>query len=853
MRQTLHDRLTSWSIRHPRRALGFGVGLCLLLALPALDLRLDGDARRLLPDSNPAVRDFRVLVERFGASEQTVVVVELPDDHAVDNDARARLGAAIDAAGASLAGLQWQRPGTTTTETMVTGITGLPDPARLQHIEDLLIAQTWLFLNTEQRARFVRALEPRRVERRLELGGRPDTPPHLQDRDPLGLWTDLFLPFWRQLMPSDTPLRRQDGYLVAQDGRTAVLLVRPRHPAQDGAFATAFANAIETMLEDLRAVPAHQGLRLDAVGGHLVAAADYHTARRAALATLAQGSLGILLLFLLVFRHLRLVGYLAITLIPASLAALGIARVLLGPELSLLIVAFAVVLIGLGVDFTIHLSSACARHLASGDDRPNAARAAMRELAGPIVTGAATSIAAFAVLGLSAFPGLRELGLVAACGLSVMLLQVLLTAPGHLARHARPARLAPQAGAYLGRWLGGRRLPGLLVVCAGLAVIAWDISSNPLSERFDGRARNLRPAADPLFERQARLSARLGLGVDQLHILVRGRDAEAVLSVAAQVAPRIAALVPDRVPPEWSALTAADPIAQRQTLAMLADTVDWDGLEQLRAADTSGRWEPFWRDVAVWRQRAQTQTPLTPDAWLDTPLNELVRNVWSRDGDDIVLALRFPPPERDGRRLSQSEIVAALDVDSLTSAVQIRLTGVPLLAQALADDLTADFQRLGWWSLALVVLILVVHLRSVRDASVALLVLVLGGLVTQGMLSVLGVRWNLINVAALPLLFGLGIDAAIYSVMALRRQASDAAGRAAAIAAVAPPLVMTTATTVVGFASLLTNPYRGLQSLGAVVITGMLVFLVLALTVPPLLRWGRQPRRDGTDVMPPKR
>lgn len=837
MRRPFSDRLASWSIRHPRLALGLGVALCLLLALPALDLRLDGDARRLLPDANPAVRDFRTMIERFGASEQTVVVAELPDDLPIDVAARHRLWAAIDAAGAALTELRWQRSPEEPQETMVTGITGLPDPARLGAIEDLVVANTWLLLDQERQTRFVRAMEPRRVERRLELGGRPDTPPHLQARDPLGVWTDLFLPFWRELTPDNTALRRQEGHLVSRDGRTAVLLIRPRHPAQDGAFAVAFAAAIEEALSTLRADPAHAGLRLDAVGGHLVAAADYRTARSAALATMAQGSLGLLLLFALVFRHLRLVGYLAITLIPASLAALGLARMLLGPELSLLIVAFAVVLIGLGVDFTIHLSSACARLLAAGHDRAVAARMAVQELVAPILTGAATSIAAFAVLSLSGFPGLRELGLVAACGLAVMLMQVLVTAPGHLARHARPARLAPRAGPWVGQWLGARRWPGLLIIVAGLALVAWDLSTQPLAERFDGRARNLRPAEDPLFDRQARLATRLGLGVDQLHLLVRGESAEVVLSTAIDLAQRVATLIPDQVPPEWAALHAADPIVQRRNLAHLATAIDWDGLERLRAADTSGRWQPFWADVAAWRERAVSQTPLTPDAWLDSPLAEIVRSVWSRNENDVILALRFPPPERDGRRLPTTEVVSALGLDQAsTAAVHVSLTGVPMLAEALAHDLAQDFQRLGWWSFALVVVILIVQLRSVRDAGVALAALLLGGLLTQAVLTLLGVRWNLINVAALPLLFGLGIDAAIYSVMALRRHAGDAAGRAAAIATVAPPLAMTTATTVVGFASLLANPYRGLQSLGAVAITGMLVFLIVALALPPLLR-----------------
>jgi len=914
----LTDRLTAWSIRHPTLAIVSSAVVCLLLALPALDLHLDGDARRLLPADEPAVRDFRTLIDRFGASEQTVVVAELPADadatdaaKPVTAEQRARLWAAIDDIGARLQAATWNPPDAPEPAALVSGITGLPDPARLQAVEDLVLVHTWLFLPAETRALVLRALEPRRVARRLELGGRPDTPPQWRQRDPLGVWTEYFLPFWRTLTPSDTPIRRVEGHLASQDGRTAVLIVRPARPAQDGAFTSVFAAELEKMLATVRTDPRHAGIAVDAVGGHLIAAADYATARSSALSTLIQGSLGILLLFALVFRSVRLVAYLGVTLLPASLAALGLARLLLGPELSLLVVAFAVILIGLGVDFTIHLDSACARLLAAGRSRVEAAREAMRELAGPIITGGATSIAAFAVLGLAAFPGLRELGLVAAGGLAIMLIQVLVTAPGFLARHARSGRIGVRVGTGIGAICGARRWPSLLFLCALTALVVWDQLETPAAARFDGRARNLRPAHDPLFDRQAAIAKRLGLGVDQIHLLIHGQDPEAVLAAGVACARRLATLstpvdmsvqvplahnLPSEIPVhsdgvlragavvcdtprgrlaasaisagklidphwldpdraaeplpagtiiqvrplvragEWQILPLADPQRQRVAMAEFAAQVDWDALSTLQAADTNGKWAPFWADLATWRDHSRAAVPLTPNHFLDTPLEPLVRNAWAKNADGIWFALRFPVADFGRAGIHHRDVVDALQLNELPAGITATITGVPVIAEALATGLAADFIRLGGWSLLLIAVILSWQLRGIRSALCALLVLVIGGLGTQALLSLFGIPWNLINVAALPLLFGLGIDAAIYTVMALRRSPGDARGRATAIAAVAPPLLMTTATTVVGFASLLLNPYRGLQSLGAVAIIGMTVFLLVALTLPSLFR-----------------
>ncbi len=911
----LTDRLAGWSIRHPTLAIVGSAVVCLLLALPALDLHLDGDARRLLPADEPAVRDFRTLIDRFGASEQTVVVAELPETTAagdpVTPEQRARLWATIDDIGARLQSATWNPPEASTPEPLISSLTGLPDSARLAAVEDLALVHTWMFLPAETRALVLRALEPRRVARRLELGGRPDTPPQWRQRDPLGVWSEWFVPFWRSLAPSDTPIRRVEGHLASQDGRTAVLIVHPARSAQDGAFTSAFATELEALLATVRADPQHAGIIVDAAGGHLIAAADYATARSSALSTLIQGSLGILLLFAVVFRSVRLVAYLSVTLLPASLAALGLARLLLGPELSLLVVAFAVVLIGLGVDFTIHLDSACARLLAAGRSRAEAAREAMRELAGPIITGGATSIAAFAVLGLAEFPGLRELGLVAAGGLTIMLIQVLVTAPGFLARHARPGRMGLRVGVGIGAICGARRWPAIVFLCALAGLVMWDQVETPAAARFDGRARNLRPAHDPLFDRQAAIAHRLGLGVDQIHLLIHGQDPEAVFAAGVTFSRRLANLstpvditvdvplahrLPTEIPihsdsvlragavvcdtprgrlsasairggkliaphwlepdrsieplpagssiqvrplvraGEWQVLPLADPQQQREAMADFAAHVDWDGLAAIQAADTSGNWAPFWADVATWREQSRAANPLTPDHFLGTPLEPFIRNAWAKNTDGTWFALRFPVPDFGSAGIHHADVAAALQLENVPAGITATITGVPVIAEALATGLAADFIRLGSWSLLLIAIILAWQLRGIRSAVCALSVLIIGGLGTQALLSLFGIPWNLINVAALPLLFGLGIDAAIYTVMALRRAPGDAQGRATAIAAVAPPLIMTTATTVVGFASLLLNPYRGLQSLGAVAIIGMTLFLLVALTLPALFR-----------------
>lgn len=900
----------------PWLALTLGVLTCVVLAVPALGVRLDSDVFRLLPDRSPTVQRFRELVTHFGASDQLFAVVESADAAPPDAGRLAAARRATDAVAARIAALRWQGPAGD--EAMVLQIDGRPEPGFLPALEDQLVARSWLFLDDRGLDLVVRRLNARYVARKLALGGTPDVPPHLAARDPLGLWKDAYLPAWSERRAHEGGIARDGGWLVADHGRFHVLVLRPAHPAQERAFATAMAARAQELQAWFAAEPAHAGLTLHVAGGHLVAAADYAVAQANALSNLWQGALAVLVLFAVVYRSLRLVVFIAITLVPATVAALGLTRLLLGPELSLLAASFATVLIGLGVDFVIHLHGAFGRHLAATGDRARAAAAALVEMTPSILAGVLTTVVAFAVLGLSGFRGLRELGLVAALGLSVMLVQLLVTLPAFLARFGprRAAATEPLAGFGPAVAARPRLVAGLsLAALAAAAVLLWH---DGRLFRFDTDTRNLRPARDVALDAQRDLMARLGITGDRLQVLVSGEDGAAVLEAGGAIADDSAALarprtmvlgepLPPRLPATLAVTGGADeagarlfdtplgrlraarvgpdrleglawvgsapsadatpvpagtaivrrplttgsplpafaggsPQRQRAAMERLARDVDWAALAALPATlddAQRARWAPFLADLAAMRQRVERRAPLTLDELAAGPLAAMTRAFYARDGATARLVARVQVPDL-GAGIAVGDICAALAIAPdggpvRTPGVTVAATGVPVMADALARALVADFRDLGLWSALAVFVLLVVLMRGLGDALLAMGALAFGTVLTLGAMAAAGLSWNIVNVAVLPLLFGIGIDASIYLINAVRRHPRDRAGVAAALGEVAHPMLMTTATAIAGFAALLWNPYRGLQSMGWTAILGMLLCLGVALFALPAL------------------
>jgi predicted RND superfamily exporter protein len=204
-----------------------------------------------------------------------------------------------------------------------------------------------------------------------------------------------------------------------------------RHVSRDGAryvvtseiFLTRLpweAGVMGRFVSTLRGVP---GLALDSVafsGDAIRGATHGETLRRD---MLRATSLAIGITLALLFGRFRRAGTVAIALVPliagvaAALATLG----LLNLELNVLSLAIAPILIGIGSDDGIHI----VERLHAGEP----VAVVLAETGAPMVITTVTTIAAFACLALARFPGVREVGIVAAVGLSASLAAALWVVP----------------------------------------------------------------------------------------------------------------------------------------------------------------------------------------------------------------------------------------------------------------------------------------------------------------------------------------------------------------------------------------------------------------------------------------
>ena len=587
------------------------------------------------------------------------------------------------------------------------------------------------------------------------------------------------------------------------------------------------------------------------------------------------------LLLVLGLRSWRVIVAVLVTLLSGLILSLGFAALTIG-SLNLISVAFAVLFIGLAVDFGIHYSLRQREALASGCDRTSALATAAASVGRALSLSALCAAIGFLSFVPTDYRGLAELGIIAGASMVVALLANLTLLPAlmTLLRSGGPTvvRHAPASDGLARLMAGGYRVilvaAAVLAVAAAIVVPALRFDVNPLNlqdpdapavatyldlasssrttpYRIQILADDL-PAAEALAEDIALLDT-----VDYTLSLASfvPADQDEKLLVIDDLA---LFLLPVLSPPQ--PLAAPDAAARREISDRLRSTIaDYvasgiGGEAAEQAARLSG---------ALFRLVDRAADPDAALASLEDRLTRLLPVML----DDLSLAMQAEPvgletiPDRLVRDWLSPQGQARLDVvpvedvsateamrdfaDSVQS-VYADATGSPVIVTEASRAVARAFLEATIITVLVITAVLAVLFRRLGDVLLALLPLGLTGLYTIAVAVVLGLSFNFANVIVLPLLFALGVSSSIHLVM--RRRAEG--GAAAALRSSTPRAVLFSAlTTVASFGSLAVSAHRGMSSMGILLTIALTITVATTLLVlPALMHWLEQrsaARRSG--------
>jgi hopanoid biosynthesis associated RND transporter like protein HpnN len=540
-------------------------------------------------------------------------------------------------------------------------------------------------------------------------------------------------------------------------------------------------------------------------------------------------------------------------------AAIGLALV---GALNLISVAFAVLFIGLGVDFGIQFSVRYRAERHEVDDLRKALLNTASHVGAPLTLAAAATAAGFLSFLPTDYKGLSELGLLAGLGMIIAFLTSITLIPALLMvlrPPGEPAEMGYKALAPVDRFMERQRVPIIigtaLVVIAGLPLLYWlQFDFNPLNLRnpkVESVATFLELRSDP------------ALGANSIYVLAPNKQSADLDAQKLSKLPEVESVrtvetfIPTDQEPKLAAIrqlaNVLDPVLRpdpnrkhpSDTDKVAALNAVTNGLQQAAATEAGkgaaaatrlagdltslshrdealrGRAEdamiiPLNTALDGLRNYLQAQ-PVT----LETLPSEIAREWVTQDGRFKVEILPKGDPTDNETLRRFARAVQEVEPNAIGGPISILESGRTVIRA---------FFTAGFWALGSIAILLWIVLRRFGDVLLTLIPLLMAGVVTMELMVLLGMKLNFANIIALPLLLGVGVAFKIYYIMAWRAGQTDLLQSSLTRA-----VMFSALTTATAFGSLWLSSHPGTSSMGKLMALALVTTMAAAVLFQPVL------------------
>jgi uncharacterized protein len=667
---------------------------------------------------------------------------------------------------------------------------------------------------------------------------------------------------WRELT-SDKPLTDADrrafiefkpilDYQALEPGKTATDAIR--QAAKDLNFATNY------------------GARVRLTGPVPMANEEYATVQDGAI-TNGIGTVVIVLFILWLALHSAKIIFAVFVNLFVGLSITTAVGLMMVGSLNLLSIAFAVLFVGLGVDFGIQYSVRYRSERFKNDNLPLALENAARRAAVPLSLAAMATAAGFLCFLPTDYKGISELGKIAGAGMLVAFLTSITTLPALLDLLNPPGESDPVGYAFLApvdEFLEKHRViiivGTLLVAVAGLPLLYF--------MKFDFNPINLRSKNAESIATFLDLRKDPNTGANAINVMTNSEADAKTIEAKLEKVPEVLrvmsldSFVPEDQPAKLKLIAQAAKVVGP---ALNPDSVDAapsdeENVESLKssaeslrktAGDNKGLGAVAARRLAdalakladsnqATRDKAQNifVTPLkvvldqlkntlqAQPVSLKTLPADLVAGWKTKDGLMRVEALPKGDPNDNDNLRRFADAVLAAEPAAIGGPVSILKSG---------DVVVNAFIHAGIYALLVIGLLLWLTLQRITDVLMTLIPLLVAGIVTLEICVLIGMPLNFANIVAMPLLLGVGVAFKIYYVTAWR------SGRTNLLqTSLTRAIFFSALTTATAFGSLWLSSHPGTASMGKLLALSLVTTLAAVLLFQPALMG--KPRNVGKET-----
>ncbi|WP_175565985.1 MMPL family transporter [Halodesulfovibrio marinisediminis] len=596
----------------------------------------------------------------------------------------------------------------------------------------------------------------------------------------------------------------QQGVLSKDGGRKLLLLVKSSVAPTDSGNAELMLAGISKVLRDT----VTGDISTTVFSGHQFAVENARTIKQDLRVVLTVSLVGLLAIFFVFIRSRDILWVAAVPGVVLLVASSVLA--VTQSVVSSITLGFGAVLLGISVDFALHVYFAF-RYSSSTPAETLAA------VARPVLFGGITSLAAFGALAFSAMPGIQQLAYFGIVGLCCGLVLALVLLP-----HC----LVPSSGIET----GCRRVPnqfGSSISYDGerewnvpLCIVTCGVLAGALfyggHVQMDNELRSLSVFPKTLLQAEDTIRQEWGGKNESAIFFAEGTTQEEALKRGEELS---------------AYLRKHGVVKHAYSLSTVLPA------EDKRAANRS-RWNTFAASqLSAMEQavlHAQSTYGFSPHAfdpffqWMTTTPADIGLADLNAAGIGGISSLLYA--EKDGRQYVQTLVPDLPEIRDLARSSElpegIYFYSARNLGEQLGKAIEQDFRLFVGLAFASMAVLMLLFFRHIGLTLLAILPLCTGLTFLLCVMRVTGTSFNLFSIAALPLIIGLAADYGIFVVNACKEGVEHGTLRAVLVSGL---------TTVSGFGALVFAEHPAMYSLGITVLLGVGAAIPAALFLVPML------------------
>ena len=682
-------------------------------------------------------------------------------------------------------------------------------------------------------------------------------------RDPLG----LFAPVLEKLQQSQQESRFEmyDGYIFTSDmSRAIVMLSSPFGSSETDMNARLISlldKGIERMQTDYADVKAH------VIGGPQIAVGNARQIMHDSILAITLAAVLILTLLFYAFRRFRDIVLIALSVGWGWLFALGcIAWV--HDSVSMIVIGISSVIIGIAVNYPLHLIS----HVRHQPD----IRQALREITTPLLVGNITTVGAFLALVPLKSVALRDLGLFASFLLVGTILFVLVWLP----KMVKPLQTlsdspktlsdsplkgenkvsSPRVGSDFLDRLASVQIERKKWVVVVVAVLTLVFAYFSLSTEFDSDVSNINYMT---AEQKADME-----GLDPSRPPLKGeRPSKSPLKGDFSPSPFKEESEGGRGELERVFLLSSasdfdEALVRSESRQFTIDSLKKAGLivshqgvsrflpSKTEQAERIRRWDEWLDKHPQFLDDLNAAAPkygFAEEAFSD--FADIIHSEYTPHSFDYFLPLTSGAfagnvsQAAGGATIAEVLTVRKEDVQKV-KAVLPDAFDIASLNSAVADSLSDDFNYVGWACSLIVFLFLWLSFRRLKLAIISFIPMAISWIWILGIMSILGIKFNIVNIILATFIFGQGDD---YTIFMTEGCISEYERGKPVFASYKRSIILSALIMFIGIGSLIFARHPALHSLAEVTIIGMFSVVLMAYLIPPLLfKWWMKARTPQT-------